>query len=195
MGKRKQNDAARESPEVAAELEAIVAEHEAALLRYATRLLSNADAAQDVVQDTFIKLFRAWRAGTHPTAQLSAWLYRVTHNAAVDHIRSESRRGVLLMRHADEQQARTDAGSHAYGVSETAETAARLVSQLSLRERQLVILKVYEEKTYKEISEITGLSQGNVGYILHHTMKKLSAMLNEEIAQGQNEPGNQAGKA
>jgi len=51
---------------------------------------------------------------------------------------------------------------------------------LSAREQQLVILKVYEEKTYKEISEITGLSAGNVGYILHHAMKKMSQVLKQD---------------
>ena len=48
---------------------------------------------------------------------------------------------------------------------------------MSERERQLVILKVYEEKSYNEISEITGLTSSNVGYILHHAMKTLAAIL------------------
>ena len=43
-----------------------------------------------------------------------------------------------------------------------------------------MILKVYEEKSYREISEITELTEGNVGYILHHAMKKLAKMLKEE---------------
>lgn len=51
---------------------------------------------------------------------------------------------------------------------------------LNHREQQLVILKVYEEKSYREISGITGLTVGNVGYILHHAMKKLARHLREE---------------
>ena len=45
---------------------------------------------------------------------------------------------------------------------------------------QFTKLKVYEEKSYKEIGEITGLSTGNVGYILHHAMKKLAKELRKE---------------
>ena len=58
-----------------------------------------------------------------------------------------------------------------------AENAAEALSRLSVRERQLVVLKVYEEKSYKEIAEITGLTVGNVGFILHTAIKKLAAML------------------
>jgi DNA-directed RNA polymerase specialized sigma24 family protein len=46
----------------------------------------------------------------------------------------------------------------------------------------MVILKVYEEKSYKEISEITGLSVSNVGYILHFAMKKLAEELKKTSA-------------
>jgi RNA polymerase sigma-70 factor (ECF subfamily) len=41
----------------------------------------------------------------------------------------------------------------------------------------LVTLKVYEEKSYKEIAELTGLGIGNVGFILHGAMKKLAGHL------------------
>ena len=48
------------------ELEMIVAEHETALLRYATRLVNDPHTAQDVVQKTFIKLFEKWRDKGYP---------------------------------------------------------------------------------------------------------------------------------
>ena len=169
------------------ELEDIVARHEAALLRYATRLVNDVTAAQDVVQKTFIKLCHSWKTGTHPTAQLSAWLYRVTHNAAVDYIRSESRRSTLLKKHASDREARTARGPNQNEISEAADLAAQMLKLLSLRERQLVILKVYEEKSYREISAITGLTESNVGYILHHSMKKLAEMLKADIAARKSE--------
>ena len=73
-------------------MEAVVAEHETALLRYAARILNNPTTAQDVVQNVFIKLFRAWPKGMKPSKQLKGWLYRVTHNEAVDHIRRPDKR-------------------------------------------------------------------------------------------------------
>ncbi len=168
--------------------EAVVARYEAPLLRYAVRLMFDHDTAQDVVQDTFIKLLRHWKGEMEPSAHMSNWLYRVAHNRAVDYLRRESRRSLLHRRQAAEKLDYTppDRGE-GFRVSAAAEEAAEALLILNHREQQLVILKVYEEKSYREISEITGLTVGNVGYILHHAMKKLARHLrkrsNAEIGQ------------
>ena len=155
-----------------------VAEFEGPLLRYASRLLNNSKAAEDVVQTAFIKLFKAWHTTSFNTDRMSSWLYRVTHNAAIDHIRKESRRRDLHKRHRDEQDVTgRKADTAPPPISDAAATAAQLLNELSIRDREVVILKIYEEKSYREISEITGLTEGNVGYILHHSLKKLSAGL------------------
>jgi len=168
-----------------AAFEAIVAEYEAPLLRYALRLVRNYDSAQDIVQDAFIKLFRKWKEPLVPSPQISSWLYRVCHNRAVDYIRRESRRQSLHKRHAEEQPVSVPPNrGEAFRISEAAARADASMRQLSLREQQLVILKVYEEKSYKEIGEIMGLSVGNVGYILHHAMRKMAKSLKEKhVAQ------------
>ena len=152
--------------------------YEAALLRYAARVLNDPDGAQDVVQDSFIRLLHRWKGEMVPDAQMSTWLYRVVHNCAVDHVRKIARRSLLHRRAAAEQKQVVDPDLGADSrVSERAARAAAALQMLDLRERQLVILKVYEEKSYKEISAITGLSTGNVGYILHHAMCKLARKL------------------
>ncbi len=166
-----------------ATFEGVVAEFETRLLRYATRIVNDINAAQDIVQTTFIKLFRGWKADSRPAPQLSAWLYRVTHNAAVDYLRKETRRRSLLQRHADEWDCMSQASRTGERISEPAERAARLLRCLPLRDQQLVILKVYEEKSYREMSEITGLSETNVGYILHFAMKKLASLLKASAEQ------------
>ena len=161
-----------------AAFDAVVSEYEGPLIRYAARIVCHHDAAQNVVQDTFIKLFRNWKEELKPCPKLSSWLYCVAHNCAVDHIRKEARHNLLHLRHAREHDpfVGPDRGAGST-VSEAAEQAAQALQTLSLREQQLVILKIYEDKSYAEIGEITGLLVGNVGYILHHAMKKLAAEL------------------
>jgi RNA polymerase sigma factor (sigma-70 family) len=158
--------------------EAVVAHYEAALIRYAARVLNDADAAQDVAQETFLRLLRHWREPLEVCPKLSNWLYRVAHNCAVDHIRRTARRHLLHREAAGAgpDHAPPDRGAD-FRISEAAARAAEALQTLNLRERQLVILKVYEDKSYREIADITGLSTGNVGYILHHAMKKLAAAL------------------
>jgi len=172
-GERQQRKAER-----VAAFEAIVSHYEVRLLRYVSRIVNSETMAQDIVQDTFIRLFRKWQEALEPGAKISSWLYRVAHNCAVDAIRKQSRRRDLHQRHAGEQPefALPDRGP-GFRLSEDAARAAAALGTLTDRERQLVVLKVYEEKPYKEISEITGLTTSNVGYILHHAMKKMAAVL------------------
>ncbi len=166
-------------------LNTLVATYESALLRHAARLTGNAAAAEDVVQNAFIKLIRRWRDPLDPSPQLAAWLYRVVHNEAVDHIRREARRHEMHASHARDCATRMAAAARPpLEPSERAKAAAAALARLSERERLLVTLKVYEDKSYREIAVIAGLSVGNVGYILHHAMKKLARIL-----QGEGEDG------
>lgn len=155
--------------------------YEGPLLRYAGHVLNDADAAQDVVQEAFIRLLHHWKEPLDPCAKLSNWLYRVAYNCAVDYLRKRTRQRLLYRRFADEiaPAVPPDRG-RGFRIGEAAARAAAALDTLPMRERQLVILKVYEEKSYKEISAITGLTVGNVGYILHHAMKKLAAVLQRE---------------
>jgi RNA polymerase sigma-70 factor (ECF subfamily) len=161
-----------------AQLEAIVTEHEAALLRYAARILNNPFAAQDVVQNVFVKLFKKWEPGMRPSAQLKGWLYRVTHNEAVDHIRRESRRHRLHEAQAKERKVTCSDGRNCgLSLEERRELVLQQVRALHPREQQVVLLRLEEGLSYREISEVTGRSEGNVGNILHHAVLKLSASL------------------
>ena len=156
----------------------MVGEYEGPLLRYVARLVRNPDVAQDIVQDTLVRLCRHWKEDLTPCPRLSGWLYRVAHNCAIDQVRRVARRHELPAEQSEDELRDAPAPPTAPPeLSEAAERAGRALVVLNVREQQLVILKVYEEKSYKEISAITGLSVGNVGYILHHAMKKLARAL------------------
>lgn len=163
-----------------AAFETVVSEYEGPLLRYASRILLDQDAAQDAVQNAFIKLFRKWKDELKPSPQVSSWLYRVVHNGAVDYLRKENRRHDLHLRHSRERPDFAPANrGEGFRVSEDAHRAVMALQTLSLREQQLVVLKIYEEKSYREIGDITGLTVSNVGYILHHAMKKMALAVKE----------------
>jgi RNA polymerase sigma-70 factor (ECF subfamily) len=159
-----------------AEFEGIVLHYEAMLLRYATQVLGGNEGAPDVVQEAFIRLYRLWRdEAFEPGPKLQSWLFRVVHNCAVDHIRTESRRRNLHTRHAETVDETVDPDrGEGFRMSEEAERVLKAMRALDLREREIVALKVFHEKSYKEIAEIMDLTSTNVGYILHHAMKKLA---------------------
>ncbi len=156
---------------------AIITAHESALLRYVARLVNDVHTAQDVVQETFLKLFRKWRADTCPTENLRPWLYRVAHNAAIDHLRRESRLRRLHEQEALERSASAPADSQ--DPPERIQIIMGHLRRLDPAEQQVVLLRMQEGLSYREISLVTGRTEGNIGCLLHHAVKKISASLKQ----------------
>jgi len=167
----------------AALMEAVMLEYETPLLRYAARIVNSASLAQDVVQNAFVKLFRGWDGAAQPSPQLKSWLYRVTHNEAIDLIRRESRLRVLHDREAHERECcPPDDEAAATTFADRRAAVLEQLRHLHPREQQVVLLRLEQGLGYQEIARITGRSTGNVGNILHHAIRKLAARLqrNEE---------------
>lgn len=164
----------KDKSDLLGQMEAIVAGHETALLRYATRILDNPSAAEDVVQNVFVKLFESWKKGTHPSDKLKSWLYKVTHNEAIDFIRRESRLSVLHKKQAEDPAACPDGIHCAEGDAERRAKVLEHVRSLHPTEQQVLLLRLDEGLSYKEIAEVTGRTEGNVGCILHGAVMKIS---------------------
>jgi len=155
------------------EMRAVVDRHQAALLGYAGRLLRNADLAQDIVQEAFLRYLKQRRQGL-PVEHEKAWLYRVTHNLALDHIRRNQRGESALAEYQADNADRTVAAPDAAVTRRDARREAlQLLQTLPEREQQIVLMKVVEGKSYKEIAAAMDISTGNVGFILHTAFKKL----------------------
>ncbi len=166
--------------------EEIMAAYETALLRYTARLVNDVSAAQDIVQETFIKLLHIWRNGARATANLRPWLYRVAHNTAIDYIRRENRLRRLHEREAAERPAPAIKADHSDDYAKKIQMALEQLRHLNPAERQVVILRIQEGLSYREISLVTGRTEGNVGCILHQAVKKITAHLKKAglISQG-----------
>ena len=159
----------------------IIKEREAPLLRYAGRLIRDSEAARDVVQEVFIKYVRISQdQGRAKIDNLPAWLYRVTRNLCLDHLKSKR---VQLEIPIDENIANFAGGESPDRTLEKEEAMILIrkkLMELEPRDREVVILKIEHGRSYKEISEIMGISVTNVGFILHTAIKKLAKNLNAE---------------
>lgn len=164
----------REQPhENAGFLERIIAEHQAPLTRYAGRLLGDQDRARDVVQDTFVKFMAQPPAAVDGHAV--EWLFTVCRNRAMDVLRKEQR----MKRFEEGEVERVTAADPRPGVAlEQAETQAavlKLINRLPPNQQEVVRLKFQNGFSYKEISRITALSVGNVGFLIHTAVSRLRA--------------------
>ncbi len=156
----------------------IFEEEESALLRYALGLTGRHTVAEDLVQEAFLRLHRHWAEVEQPRA----WLFRCVRNLALNQRRdhrnevAESGRAesVSEERLPDEELAWMEASG----------VLRMLIAELSEEDRALVEMKFVKELSYAEMARQTGLGVGNVGYRLHHLLKRLAAELREAGVEG-----------
>ncbi len=157
-----------------------VASHEAALLRYAGRLLGDPHRACDVVQDVFVRLLAAPRAEVE--THLAEWLFTVCRHRAVDVLRKEGRMSRLEPT-SSPSEAGTPPGlvsseprpGDAMEAEETRAELLRLIDRLPASQQEVIRLKFQTGFSYKEISRITELSVSNVGFLIHTAVQRLRA--------------------
>lgn len=148
--------------------------HRGRILSLSYRLLGDWHQAEDVTQDALLRLRQA--AGSYaPRAKFTTWLYRIVYNLSVDQGRKTARDRVLP--DAARMEGAGAAASDSAERSERARLVREAVSELSERQRRVVILHRYEGLSHAEISEVTGWSQSAVESLLvrayGHLRKKL----------------------
>jgi RNA polymerase sigma factor (sigma-70 family) len=147
-----------------------LARHEAPLLRFATKLLrGDGERARDVVQETFLQLCREDRATVED--HLAAWLYRVCRNRALDLHRKDARVEIEQTRETVPDP------SELIARREDTDHIKRALETLPENQQEVVSLRFQGGLSYKEISEITGHSVTNVGFMLHAAVKAIRAQL------------------
>jgi RNA polymerase sigma-70 factor (ECF subfamily) len=160
-------------------LEDAMEQYQTALLRYATRVLNNEDVAQDVVQEAFIRLHGNLDKISKRGVQLKGWLFRTTHNAAVDYIRKESRRRSLHERQSRQADLFTTDTAARQDLNEKQALVMRHMNALKPKEREVLVLRLQEGMSYKEIAAVLKRSEGYVGTLIHTATKKMSQSLKQ----------------
>lgn len=149
---------------------------ETPLLRYAFSLTGRRAIAEEIVQDVFLQLHTHWDDVENPRA----WLFRSVRNRAYNH-RRDHRREILTG--DDDRPGGSATGSESEPPDElllrmeAAGFLRLMIAELEEGDRQLIHLKYFEGLKYRDISDRTGLSVGNVGYRLHHLLKQLAEKL------------------
>ena len=167
--------------------------HQEALLRHARALLGQGSLYEDVVQDVFLKLAQSppeipSEADGDPRLErvhLLSWLHKVTRNGCMDTMRAEKRR-----RRREQEVAADEAHGGGVGSVEeqdTREAVEREIEKLPVDQREVIVLRLRGERSYKEIAEITGRPIGTVGWLVSVGLKALGAGL-APLLEAQPEP-------
>jgi RNA polymerase sigma-70 factor (ECF subfamily) len=140
------------------------------LYAYVSTLLRDAMSAEDVTALTFERAYRRRHLFDPRRGSERAWLFGIARNAALDELRKRKRHARLA---AEPEAAEAVALEDAAEQIERRTTVRTAVDSLPPRERELIALKFHAELTNQEIAKVLGLSESNVGTMLHRTMEKL----------------------
>ena len=157
-------------------------QQESPLLRYAFSLTGRRAVAEEIVQDAFLQLHAHWEEVEMP----EAWLVRCVRNKAFNYLR-QNKHEVFGSDHRDAPYVCTEEQSPEEVLLRMEANGAlrQALAELDEDDRQLVKLKYFEDLKYREISDRTGLSIGNVGFRLHHILKDLAGKLRRLGVDGQ----------
>jgi RNA polymerase sigma-70 factor (ECF subfamily) len=150
--------------------------YESKLLKY-IKIISGLklEDCEDLLQDVFIKTFMNLR-GFSPDLKFSSWIYRITHNHVISNYRKIKSRGVEVYESEDQPiwdnlVSDLDASQEA-DLSLLKSHISKILDQVDVNYREVLILRFWEDKDYQEISDILQKPVNTVGTLLNRAKKQ-----------------------
>jgi len=163
---------------------ALVLRHQRGLVNYIFRLVGSRDAATDLSQEVFLKVFVSLDS-FDPRYRFTTWLYRIASNRAIDHLRRRQPRALSLSEPASSEEA--PAAPVIAGTDPSPDEVLRgrelgsrihkAIAALPTSYRQLILLRHSQSCRYDEIARITGLPLGTVKNRIFRARELLRARL------------------
>lgn len=148
--------------------------HQRRVLELAFRTLGDWDLAEDIAQETFLRIYRAARR-YRPQAQFTTWLYRIVVNLCLDEQRKRAKAAARLESAPPAEWPTSETSPTEK--KELAELVKAAVQELPERQRLAVILHRYDGLSHAQISEVTGWSQSAVESLLVRAYANLRGKL------------------
>jgi RNA polymerase sigma-70 factor (ECF subfamily) len=158
--------------------EALVRDNQRMVYALALRMLKNPTIAEDIAQEAFIKAYRnleTFRSGS----KFSTWIYRITYNTAIDHIRK--RKDEVELAEWD-GASNTDTPEESLVGRETSKQVRDALKQISPEYRRVLEMFYFSGKKYREVAEIMDLPINTVKtYIYRGKREMLDVLQREEV--------------
>ena len=173
----------------------LVANYQDRLVGVFAHMLGNKDAAEDLAQDVFLRVYRA-RHGYEPTAKFSTWLFRIANNLANNRLRDKGKKkevvlavndsGPLGPRPGERLLAEKSAlmPSRQFDKTEMQNVVQEAIASLNDKQRMAVLLHKFEEMSYADIAAAMEMTPSAVKSLLSRARENLRAILEPYVRQG-----------
>jgi RNA polymerase sigma-70 factor (ECF subfamily) len=160
-----------------------------AIYRYLYRHVGDAEQAEDLTSEVFVKLLQVLNTRRAPNKHLQGWLYRVARNLAMDWFRKQAKGAPVpldehahLMEHSDLVMD-GDAPSLVVERRQARQQLREAICELTADQQQVILLRFGEGLKIAEVSQVTGKSEGAVKVLQHRAVKRLAKLLGREENQ------------
>lgn len=140
------------------------------LFRYLHRLTGDADVADDIAQEAFVRLLKQ----SLPEAEVRPWLFTVAMNLVRDHARKVERRQRLLTT-APALVSSTPLPDEQVQRSEQVSSVRSVLDQLAPRDQQLLLMRE-EGFKYEEIARVIGVAPASVGTLIARALRRFAEL-------------------
>lgn len=170
----------------------LLARHQVRIYNYILMMVKDEDVANDIFQDTFVKVVTTIKQGRYTdTGRFAAWLTRIARNLVIDHFRQEKSQGKLSTDNADTDILNRRELSDGTVEDELIDLQIQddvrsLLRRLPEAQRKVLVMRYYKNLSFKEIAALTGVSintaLGRVRYAILN-MRRMAAEYNIELTR------------
>ena len=143
---------------------------------HARRMVISHDDSNDIVQESFIKVWKNLHTFKEE-AQLFTWIYRIVTNEALSFLRKKRRRFFIPIIHVEHKLEKTLIDDNFFTGDEIQLKLQKAILKLPEKQRLVFNMKYYDELKYEEISDILGTSVGALKASYHLAVKKIENYL------------------
>lgn len=163
----------------------LVETHSPKILSVVRGVVSNREDAEEVAQDVFVKAYFSIKS-FRGECSFSTWLFRIAYNMSISKTRLKKREHIPIENTGNIPDESLASAENFIDTERLYRALNKTLSELDVSDRFLIISFYNHEKSIKEISEITGMSESNVKVKLHRIKKRLNLLMgdNMEVCYG-----------
>ncbi|MBT8272025.1 MAG: RNA polymerase sigma factor [Flavobacteriaceae bacterium] len=143
------------------------------------KIVYSHDDADDVLQNTFIKIYRNID-GFKGQSKLYSWMYRIATNEAISHINANAKRMKISSEEVQEQAVQNLKADIYFDGDEIQLKLQQAIATLPQKQQLVFNMKYFDDLKYKDMSEILETSEGALKASYHHAVKKIESFLTKD---------------
>ncbi len=166
-------------------IELLITRHRSKVYTYIMLTIKNQQLAEDLFQETFIKVIQSLRGGKYKdNGRFLSWVIRIAHNLIIDHFRKEKQMNSVSNDDSEvdlfNSRKFSDKNIEEIIVSNQIQSELRtLINELPADQREVVLLRHYGELSFKEIADQTGVSINTALGRMRYALINLRKMIHE----------------